>query len=260
MPIVPGLVLPFFFLFLFTVFLILQENLNNCTRLQCSPSQVDSSLAGFSINVFRRFSFSFRGSGKVFLKLRVSFPTNPPKPLVIFGNRRHCRLTNAYNQQNSAQCFALTLTKPRIPKYSQATRFVASPRFGNGSKKTQLISAAYKGREIHISINWRRSSPVSRMPRFSSTYVAHTHKLLTDHLQTSVAYQINVARYFNYFLLQEIPVASLYIIGYHKVVIVQRGWLILILRRPISRSRYLIRRLHQVRVLLALMLQELCLE
>lgn len=219
----------------------------------------------FSVNVFRRLSFSFRGSGKVFLKLRAPFPTNPPKPLVIIGNHRHCRSTNVYNQQNSAQCFALTLNKAAYSQIFSGDTLrrsvqATSPRFGNGSKKTQPTSIAYKDREIHISINLRRSSSVSRMSRVSSTYVAHTHKLLTDHFQTSVAYQINVIRYFDYFLLQEISIASLYIIGYHKVVIVQCGRLILILRRSVPRSRYLIRRLHQVRMLLALVLQKLCLQ
>jgi hypothetical protein len=100
------------------------------------------------------------------------------------------------------------------------------------------------------------------MLRFSSTYVAHTHKLLSDHLQASVAYQINVVRDFDYFLLEEIriDIASLYIVGYQEVVIVQRGWLILILRRSVPRSRYLIRRLHQMSMFFALMLQEFCLK
>lgn len=72
------------------------------------------------------------------------------------------------------------------------------------------------------------------MPRFSSAYVAHTHKLLSDHLQASVAYQINVVRDFNYFLLEEIRIyiTSLHIIGYQEAI-VQRRWLILILRRSV---------------------------
>lgn len=72
--------------------------------------------------------------------------------------------------------------------------------------------------------------------RLSSTYVAHTHKLLTDHLQASVAYQIYVVRDFHYFLLEEVPVhvAFLHIIGYHEAVVVQSGRLILILRRPVT--------------------------
>lgn len=100
------------------------------------------------------------------------------------------------------------------------------------------------------------------MSRFSSAYVAHTHKLLSNHVQTSVAYQINVVCDFDYFLLEDIriDITSLYIIGYHKVIIVHRGWLILILRRSVPRSRYLIRRFHQMSMFLALVLQEFCLK
>lgn len=98
------------------------------------------------------------------------------------------------------------------------------------------------------------------MPRFSSAYVPHTNKLLTDHhLQAAIGHQIDVVRYFDYFLLEKIPVdiASRHVVGHHEVLHVQRRRLILILRRSVARSRYLILRLHQMGVLLALMLQQL---
>lgn len=198
----------------------------------------------------------FNKSSKVTIYHRPSFffvdrptdqhhTTNKTAPSVSHRRRQSCVFPNILGRRHA-------------PPFRPNGK---SPRFGNGSKKAQPISAAYKDREIHISLNRRHSSPVSRMLRFSSAYVAHTHKLLSDHLQTTVAYQINVVRNFDYFLLEEIriDVASLYIVGYHKIVIVRRGWLILILRWSVPRSRYLIRRLHQMSMFLALVLQEFCL-
>lgn len=67
------------------------------------------------------------------------------------------RLT--YNQQNSAECFAPAPTKPKIFSGDMPRRFIIGqhPDLGTAAKK-QPTSAAYKDREIHISINWRRSS------------------------------------------------------------------------------------------------------
>lgn len=156
------------------------------------------------------------------------------------------RLT--YNQQNSAECFAPAPTKPKIFSGDMPRRFIIGQhrsRFGNGGKKTAYLGCIQRSRDSYLD-KLATLILVSRMPRFSSTYVAHTHKLLANHFQTIIAYQINVVRDFDYFLFEKISVyvTSLYVIRYYKVVIVQRGWLILILRWPVPRSRYLISRLH----------------
>lgn len=186
-------------------------------RRQCSPLQVHSSLTGFQSTFLGSF-FSERFG---ILKTACSFQQICYLSSVTVVNVNR----STYNQQNSAECFAPTPTKPKIFSGDMPYRFIIGQyrsRFGNGSKKKQPASAAYKDREIHISLNWRRSSSVLRMLHFSSTYVPHTHKLLADHLQTTIAYQINVVRDFDYFLFEKISVyiASLYVIGYYKVVIV----------------------------------------
>lgn len=201
---------------------------------------------------------SFFSQGSVFLNLRAFSNKSAIYHRLQSSMSTDQRTTNktapsvSHRRRQSPNIFG----RYASPLHHQATSI---PIWGRRQKK-QPASAAYKDCEIHISINWRRSSSVSRMPRFSSTYVAHTHKLLANHLQTTVAYQINIVRDFDYLLFEKflIYIAFLDIIGYHKVV--QRRWLILILRWPIPRSRYLIRRLHQMSMFLALMLQEFRLE
>lgn len=182
-------------------------------RLQCSPSQYTH---WFPVDVFRQFFFP---RGSVFLKLRALSNKS-----AIIGN---CRLMSTDQRTTNKTAPSVSHRRRQSPKSFRATCLTASlsgsinPDLVTAAKK-QPASAAYKDREIHISLNWRRSSSVLRMPRFSSTYIPHTHKLLADHLQTTITYQINVVRDFDYFLFEKIPVyvASLYVIGYYKVVIV----------------------------------------
>jgi len=147
-------------------------------------------------------------------------------------------------QQNSAECFAPALTKPRVypnilgrhisPHSSERHRL----NLVNGSKKHSLPQqhgCAQRSRDSYLDKLATLIPRVEDAAGLSSTYVAHTHKLLTD-LQASVAYQIHVVRDFDYFLLEEVSVhiAFLHIVGHHKVVIAQHGRLILILRWPIT--------------------------
>lgn len=224
------------------IFLIFQEEISQ-QLCETTMFSIASTLEPhwFPVDVFRQFFFFPRGS--VFLKLRA---LSNKSAIYHPRYRRQCQPTNV-QPTKQRRVFRTGANKAQniFGRHASPLHHRATSRFGNGGKKTAYLGCIQRSRDSYLD-KLATLILLSRMPRFSSTYVAHTHKLLANHFQTTITYQINVVRDFDYFLLEKISVyvTSLYVIRYYKVVIVQRGWLILILRWPVPRSRYLIRRLH----------------
>lgn len=116
------------------IFLIFQEEISQ-QLCETTMFSVASTLEPhwFPVDVFRQF-FSERFG---ILKTACSFQQICYLSSVTVVNVNR----STYNQQNSAECFAPTPTKPKIFSGDMPYRFIIGQyrsRFGNGSKKNSL--------------------------------------------------------------------------------------------------------------------------